>query len=163
MCSYCGCRAIGPIRDLTLEHVEIRNLMGEVRRAVERDDLDAAVEHLTALLPVLTAHDAVEELSIYRSMERVPEQSEKVGTLFDEHDDLVGILERAMRHIRRSGPESVDWPEVLDGFSMLWEHIDHEENGLFPAAAIALENEDWELAGEIRAAVADGRIRTRQY
>ncbi|MBC7309898.1 MAG: hemerythrin domain-containing protein, partial [Tetrasphaera sp.] len=97
MCSYCGCRAIGPIRDLTLEHVEIRNLMGEVRRAVERDDLDAAVEHLTALLPVLTAHDAVEELSIYRSMERVPKQSEKVGTLFDEHDELVGILERAMR------------------------------------------------------------------
>ncbi len=75
MCSYCGCRAIGPIRDLTLEHVEIRNLMGEVRRAVERDDLDAAVEHLTALLPVLTAHDAVEELSIYRSMERVPGQT----------------------------------------------------------------------------------------
>lgn len=163
MCSYCGCRDIGPIRDLTLEHVEIRNLMGEVRRAVERDDLGAAVEHLQSLLPILAAHDAVEELSIYPSMETVPMQAEKVGILFDEHDHLDNVLEEAMTRLRTSGPEAIDWPAVLGGFAMLWEHIDHEENGLFPAAAIAFENEDWERAEEVRAAVADGRITPREY
>lgn len=163
MCSYCGCRDIGPIRDLTLEHVQIRNLMGEVRRAVERDDLDAAVEHLRSLLPVMATHDAVEELSIYPAMETVPMQAEKVGILFDEHDHLDGVLEEAMTRLRQSGPQAIDWPAVLGGFAMLWEHIDHEENGLFPAAAIAFENEDWEQAEEVRAAVEAGRIQTRQY
>lgn len=163
MCSYCGCRDIGPIRDLTLEHVQIRNLMGEVRRAVERDDLPAAVEHLTSLLPILAAHDAVEELSIYPAMENVPMQAEKVGILFDEHDQLDDILEEAMTRLRASGPAAIDWPAVLGGFAMLWEHIDHEENGLFPAAAIAFENEDWERAEEVRAAVSDGQIQTRRH
>ena len=158
MCSHCGCRAIGPIADLTCEHEVIRNEMGEVRRAFDRGDLDAAADHLTTLLPVLVVHDTVEELAIYPSMEKVPMQADKVGVLFDEHDEVDRVLDTAIGTLRETGPSTVAWTEVLRVFAMLWEHIDHEENGLFPAAAIAFETEDWERAEQVRAQAEAGRI-----
>ncbi|KAB7744204.1 hemerythrin domain-containing protein [Nostocoides sp. F2B08] len=151
MCSYCGCRDIGPIGDLTREHEFILNTMGEVRRAVGRDDLDAAADHLTTLMPVLILHDTVEELAIYPSMKNVPMLAEKVAILFDEHDEADQVLDTAIDTLTESGPTAVAWAEVLRVFAMLWEHIDREENGLFPAAAIAFETEDWERAEQVRA------------
>lgn len=162
MCSYCGCRDIGPIRDLTREHEAIRNEMGEVRRAVGRGDLDAAADHLTTLVPVLALHDTVEELSIYPSMETVPMQGDKVGILFDEHDEADQVLDTAIAALRETGPSAVNWSEVLRVFTMLWEHIDHEENGLFPAAAIAFETEDWNRAEQVRAQAEAGSIAVRR-
>jgi hypothetical protein len=34
---------------------------------------------------------------------------------------------------------------------MLAEHIDHEEHGVFPAAAVSLDPADWEHAATVRA------------
>ena len=163
MCSYCGCRAIGPIADLTREHEVITNEMGEVRRAFDRGDLDAAADHLTTLLPVLALHDTVEELAIYPSMETVAMQAEKVGVLFDEHDEVDRVLDTAIVSLRETGPATVAWTEVLHVFAMLREHIDHEENGLFPAAAIAFETEDWERAEQVRAHAEAGRLARRRF
>ena len=163
MCSYCGCRAIGPIADLTREHEVISNEMGEVRRAFDRGDLDTAADHLTTLLPVLALHDTVEELAIYPSMETVAMQAEKVGVLFDEHDEVDRVLDTAIVTLRETGPATVAWTEVLRVFAMLREHIDHEENGLFPAAAIAFETEDWERAEQVRAHAETGRLARRRF
>lgn len=150
MCSYCGCRAITPIGDLTAEHVVIQNLCGAVRRAVETDDPAGATTQLVALAEVLHEHDAVEEQSIYPAMARLEEFGDKVGTLFDEHDELDAIVDEALLIAARDGAAAVRWDAVLGVFEILLEHIQHEENGLFPAAAIALDTPDWEHAMRVR-------------
>ena len=150
MCSYCGCHAIGPIRALAEEHVMIQNLMGETRRAALRGDDDAAIGLLRRLQSVLAEHDAVEELSLYPAMARHAEFRGHVEDLFDEHDDLAVLLERALTIADAQGACSVEWVRVLAGFDVLMEHIQAEENGLFPAAAISLDVLDWERAEQVR-------------
>ncbi len=155
MCSYCGCRSIKPIGDLTAEHVDIQNLCGEVRRAVNSENYEVAAQRLARLATVLHEHDAVEELSIYPAMARHTEYSDKVEHLFDEHDDLDIVLDRALKTISEAGPARVDWAAVIAEFETLLEHIQNEENGLFPAAAIALGAQDWEDAERVRLQVRE--------
>lgn len=150
MCSYCGCRAITPIGDLTAEHVTIQNLCGEVRRAVSAGDHATAAARLSELADVVHEHDAVEEQSIYPAMGRIPEFGDKVGTLFDEHDELDAVIDEALATVASDGPAAVRWDPLLAVFEVLLEHIQHEENGLFPAAAIALDTPDWEHAMRVR-------------
>lgn len=150
MCSYCGCRSIKPIADLSAEHVDIQNLCGEVRRAAMSENIELAGERLVRLAAVLREHDAVEELSIYPAMARHTEYSDKVGNLFDEHDDVNLVIEQALATMQQRGAAQVDWATVIAEFETLIEHIQHEENGLFPAAAIALETKDWEAADHVR-------------
>lgn len=149
MCNYCGCRAIEPIAELNAEHERILNLRGDLRRAVARGDEPAAVEVLRELRTVLALHDTVEELAVYPAMERLPEFTDKVGTLFDEHDDTDDVLDAALAAAGRGDP--VRWDGVLGALDVLAEHIDHEEHGLFPAAAVSLDPADWELAAKVRA------------
>lgn len=150
MCSYCGCRAIGPIADLTAEHVQIQNLCGQIRRDVAAGNLAEATARLPRLEGLLHRHDTVEELSIYAAMARLPEYSHKVGTLFDEHDAVDAAMQTALATARSAGAGAVDWGPLLAAFDTLVEHIQHEENGLFPAAAIALDTQDWDHAQRIR-------------
>ncbi len=157
MCSYCGCRSIKPIGDLTAEHVDIQNLCGEVRRAVIDGNHELAGDRLARLATVLHEHDAVEELSIYPAMSRHAEYRDKVGSLFDEHDDLDRVIDEALEVLRDAGAASVSWDAVLAQFEILLEHIQHEENGLFPAAAIALDTTDWEEAERVRIEVHNAR------
>jgi len=150
VCSYCGCHAIGPIGALAAEHELIQNLMGEVRRSVLAGDHATAVTLLGRLQQVLAEHDAVEELSIYPSMARHGEFTVKVASLFDEHDELDAVVDQALATARDTASAAVDWTPVLAGFQMLMEHIQAEENGMFPAAAIALDTADWERAERVR-------------
>lgn len=162
MCNYCGCRAIEPVAQLTAEHEQIQNLSGDVRRAVSRGDRAAAMHLLRELHDVLELHDAVEELSLYPAMARQPEYGEKVGTLYDEHDALDDIIDTALETANAADPDSVDWPGVLAALGVLTEHIQHEEYGVFPAAAISLDPADWEHAGEVRARLTAQRSRSRE-
>lgn len=107
MCSYCGCRSIKPIGDLSAEHVEIQNLSGDVRRAVHNVQYQEAGDKLVRLARLLREHDAVEELSIYPAMARHTEYSDQVGTFFDEHDVLDSVLDEALDTIEKSGPAAV--------------------------------------------------------
>ncbi len=153
MCSYCGCRALEPIARLTDEHEQIQNLCGEVARRVEQGEHAAAVALAEQLRERLRVHDAIEERSVYPAMARLPEYADKVGTLFDEHDDVDSVLDAALSAASSDGASSVDWAPVLATFDVLVEHIQHEENGVFPAAAIALDAADWEHAQRVRAEV----------
>lgn len=150
MCSYCGCRSLKPIGDLSAEHVEIQNLCGDIGRFVGAGDVETAGERLRVLATVLAEHDAVEELSIYPAMARHQEYGDKVGTLFDEHDDVDSVVRDALRTLDDSGAAAVRWDAVVAPLETLLEHIQHEENGLFPAAAIALDTPDWEDAERVR-------------
>jgi hemerythrin-like domain-containing protein len=150
VCNHCGCRAFEPVAQLSDEHDQILHLSAEIGRAVARGDCTVAAEQLRALHDLLEIHDAVEELSLYPAMARNPEFLEKVGTLFDEHDDFDRVVGSALTSVQRTGPSSADWAAVLGALEMLAEHIDHEEHGVFPAAAVSLDPADWEHAAAVR-------------
>lgn len=149
MCNYCGCRAIEPIARLTAEHEVILRLTHEIGGAVARDDHAVAAELLTRLQEVLAVHDAVEELAVYPAMARHAEFADRVGTLFDEHDDLDRVIRGALA--AGPGPSAAPaWAEVPRALDTLVEHVDHEEHGLFPAAAVCLDPADWDRATAVR-------------
>jgi len=151
VCNYCGCHALEAVAQLTAEHEQILKLSGEIRRAVARRDHVMAAEQLRTLYDVLELHDAVEELALYPAMARLLEFSDKVGTLFDEHDELDQVVQAAISAANRTGPSTADWAAVLNALHMLAGHIDHEEHGVFPAAAVSLDSADWEHAAAVRA------------
>jgi len=149
MCNYCGCRAIEPIAQLTTEHEVILKLVHEIRAALARGARGTAAERLSRLQEVLEIHDAVEELAVYPAMARHPEFADRVGTLFDEHDDLDQVIRGALAAgPGRSGAPT--WTDVSSALETLVEHIDHEEHGLFPAAAVCLDPADWDRATAVR-------------
>ena len=150
MCNYCGCRAFEPVAQLSAEHDQILHLSAAIRRAVAGADHTVAAGRLRALHDLLEIHDAVEELSLYPAMASNSEFREKVGTLFDEHDELDRVVGSALTSVERTGASTADWAEVLGALEMLAEHIDHEEHGVFPAAAVSLDPADWEHAKVVR-------------
>lgn len=151
MCQYCGCDRIGPIGALMDDHFVIRNLCGHIRRHVEAGDSDAAVELTRELQRIFSVHNAVEEAGLYLSMTRFEEYEEKAGTLYDEHDAMDALLAEVLAGAETQGAEQVDFGALLNEFDVLVEHINHEDNGLFPAAAVILESADWERCERLRA------------
>lgn len=151
VCNYCGCRALEPIAQLTAEHERILRLSGEIRRAVARGEHEAADRLLHTLHDLLEVHDAVEELALYPAMARHLEFGDKVAALYDEHDELDRVIQAALSKADHSGPGTQNWASILTALEVLTEHIDREEHGLFPAAAVSLDPADWEHAAAVRA------------
>ncbi|WP_345508016.1 hemerythrin domain-containing protein [Terrabacter aeriphilus] len=117
------------------EHVEIINASGDLRRACERRD-DAAVERAAHRLGhLLDPHTSAEESGIFAVLSEDPEFTDHVATLCAEHDDLGRQLVAIRRGEHRRFP-------VFE--RALRDHIDREENGLFPAAAIAFAGPEWD-------------------
>lgn len=151
MCNYCGCRAIATVAELTAEHEQLQRTADQLGRACDRGDLDRAADELRTLVDVLGAHDQVEELALYPALLREAELADKVGSMFDEHDEIDEVLHRALA-VAAVEPAEVEWPGVRAALEKLVRHIDAEEHGLFPAAAVALDAAAWEHAEAVRAA-----------
>lgn len=132
MCSHCGCRALSPVARLTAEHEQVLELLGEVRRAVDAQALDDCV---TRLEQVLIAHTRGEERSLFSELRDDPVLGDHVAALCAEH----GEIDAALSGLRTGDPRTFSHFETL-----LRRHIDKEENGLFPAAAIALDGAGWD-------------------
>jgi hemerythrin-like domain-containing protein len=146
VCSYCGCCALASIAQLTAEHEQIVNLMGDVRRAMGATDatlLETATSRLTA---ALTRHTDGEERSLFTELRDDPELAGHVDALCAEHVDLDSRLGR----LQPGGTAAV---HDLEG--LLRRHIDKEENGLFPAAAISLDGAAWD---RVDARLADDAV-----
>lgn len=135
MCSYCGCDAIDVIGRFMDEHVEIINATGELRRAVEAGAGEDAVRARVAVVAgLLGPHTGAEEVGLFSVMKQQDEFSAYIATLCGEHTTLDGLLDAIAegRH------------ELVEAFEhALREHIDKEDNSLFPAAAVSLAGEDW--------------------
>jgi hemerythrin-like domain-containing protein len=130
MCSYCGCRSIEPIGRFSAEHDDIINATGTLRRAAAAGDAAttaAAAAHLTAMLD---RHTRAEEESLFAALRLDPEFTEHVDRLCAEHRDIA-------EHLDRLGAGNLQLAETFE--LSLRDHIDKEENGLFPAAVIALD------------------------
>jgi hemerythrin-like domain-containing protein len=135
MCTYCGCESIAVIGRFMAEHTEIVNAAGRLRRAVEGGDpagVERACDEVAALL---SPHTQAEEVGLFSVMRRQEEFTEHIDSLCSEHTTLDEQLAavRAGDHGR--------FPQFLDD---LRHHIDREDNGLFPASAIALDGPDWD-------------------
>jgi hemerythrin-like domain-containing protein len=135
VCSYCGCRAITVIGRFSAEHEAIINATGTVRRAAHDGDHTAAQAAVQVLADLLHPHTGSEERSLFAELRLDPEFTEHVDALCSEHREITARLTT----IAGGDLNAVDALERL-----LRRHIDKEENGLFPAAAIALDGPAWE-------------------
>lgn len=135
MCSYCGCQSLTVIGRLTAEHVAIIDAAGALHRAASAPDLNSAGRALALLLD---PHTRSEESGLFAELALLEGFADHVSSLCAEHVDLDADLAAIIggRH------------DLVERFlARLRRHIDREENGLFPAAAIALDAEALDRLG----------------
>ena len=137
MCEYCGCQALTAIAELTREHDQIVNLIGDVRAALRADDTARMAEVAQQITAILGPHTTVEEHGLFPA-------------LADEFPDHIAALHDEHRQIEQALAEGVD----LDTLEMLREHILKEQDGVFPAALATLSTEQWQAVEDIRAQLA---------
>ncbi|HET6966691.1 MAG TPA: hemerythrin domain-containing protein [Ornithinibacter sp.] len=134
MCGYCGCESIDVIGRFMREHVAVINATGDLRRACATTDLAAVHGAVAALGALLDPHTAAEEVGLFAVLAEDPEFADHVRRLCAEHVVLGELLGRVDRGEHDLFP-------LLE--RALREHIDREENGLFPAAAVAFAGPEW--------------------
>lgn len=134
MCSYCGCDAIEVIGRFMAEHVEIINATGKLRSAVHSGDADSLEIARSAVAGLLWPHTVAEEKGLFRVMARDETYASHIEALCEEHEMLEELLDQlapgdraAMSRFERA----------------LRDHIDKEDNSIFPAAAVGLDGADW--------------------
>ena len=135
MCSYCGCRANTVIARYSAEHDEIVNAMGILRRTASAGDRDGARVAVGDLAGLLEPHTSSEERSLFAELRRDAEFTSHVDGLCAEHRGIDAALARVVEGDLAAAGMLED---------ILRRHIDKEENGLFPAAVIALDGPAWE-------------------
>jgi hemerythrin-like domain-containing protein len=138
MCSYCGCSSLTVVGRFMNEHEQLVGRLAALRRAVATDDrsaVRAAADHLAELLD---RHTAAEEAGLFTVLREDAEFTEHIDSLCGEHASLDDQLATI-----RAGVDEIE--DVLQAFVVaLRNHMDREDNGLFPAAAIALSGPAWE-------------------
>lgn len=134
MCSYCGCDSIEVIGRFMTEHVEIINATGKLRRAVSSAGSVDVASARSVVAGLLWPHTEAEESGLFRVMARDEVFADHIATLCGEHELLGRLLSDVV-------PGDDDAMARFE--DTLREHIHKEDNGLFPAAAVALDGADW--------------------
>ncbi|OFS16057.1 MULTISPECIES: hemerythrin domain-containing protein [Kytococcus] len=140
MCTYCGCESIHVIGRFMAEHDRLTDLTGPLHRAADAGDLPAAQEAAERIAELLEPHTHAEELGLFTMLRREEHIADHVDDLCAEHDALDAQLARI-----RTG----DLAGVDAFVRQLRNHMDRENNGLFPAAAIALGGPEWDEVDEL--------------
>ena len=135
MCGYCGCESVDVIGRFMREHVDIINATGDLRRSAEADDPARVRAAATTLRGLLDPHTVAEETGLFAVLAEDLEFTDHVHGLCGEHLTLGRLLDRI-----EAGSHDL-FPHFEQ---LLRAHIDREENGLFPAAAIAFAGPEWE-------------------
>lgn len=135
MCSYCGCRSIELIGRLTVQHDEIVNATTALRVAAAEQDAPGAAHACVLLAQLMDPHVDLEERGLFAELRQEEEFTAHVDALCGEHRDI----DREIAAIVAG-----DLDRVTPFIRLLRDHITKEENGLFPAAAIALDAGQWE-------------------
>ena len=130
MCDHCGCRAFGPIAELTADHEHILELAWEVAEGEWPDEAthQAARDQLNRFLDF---HAVKEEIGLYPLLISTGDlEVERCEGLEAEHREVHDLLERAAFD-RRS-------------YFALAAHIEEEEMELFSGARFAFGDQEWE-------------------
>ncbi len=123
------------IRLLTVQHEEIINKLGEVRRFSEVDAILDCKTHAIELADLLRAHNKLEEEGLFDALAPDGEFSESLTKLKLEHDEIDGLVARIA---------SGEYTLVSELETLLRNNISNEENGLFPASAVTLDGIVWD-------------------
>ena len=146
MCEYCGCQQIEVIGELTREHDAVVALISKVQKAVvdqRQEDVVASCRQISA---ILAPHTVVEEQGLFPEMAQ--EFPDHIEALRSEHREIEKVLDEATGCV----PDDPTWPERLAGVLLLLrEHILKEQDGVFPAALVALDADQWERVEAVRA------------
>lgn len=134
MCSYCGCDSIEVIGRFMREHDGIINATGRMRAAVRSGNPIAVEDARAEVSALLWPHTSAEEVGLFRVMAREEQYAAHIATLCGEHQNLDELLAL----VTPSDDEA-----MLRFDDALRTHIDKEDNGLFPAAAVALDGAAW--------------------
>ena len=137
MCQYCGCHENSIIGRLAEEHVRLIDLTGDMVRAVEASDRDRARELAVTARDLLHPHTSAEERGLFAALRREEgAYGEAIDRLCDEHTTLDSLIDRIVEGEWHLGPEFVHG---------LREHIDREENSLFPASVVSIiDGDEWD-------------------
>jgi len=136
MCSYCGCRNIPLIGLLTDQHEEIVNATYALRMAARADEQERAATAAKHLAELMHPHTGLEERGLFAEMRKDEMFTEHIDSLCGEHSTIELELDAiAGGNLARIEPL----------LTLLYNHIDREENGLFPSALAFLQDEQWDL------------------
>ena len=147
MCSYCGCDSIEVIGRFMAEHVEIINANGELRAAVHSGNAEALEAARSVVAGLLWPHTVAEEAGLFQVMARDEVYASHIASLCAEHESLA---------VHLAAITAGDSAAMALFENELRDHIDKEDNGLFPAAAIALGGAEWIEVHEITPHSHDG-------
>jgi hemerythrin-like domain-containing protein len=136
MCSYCGCRNIPVIATLNAEHDAIVNSTYALQMAYRDQDAESAKAAGKALAELLHPHTRREQDGLFAEMKKDDLFTEHIASLCAEHDALDAELE-----LIAAG----DLTRIVPMITLLNNHIDREENGLFPAALAYLDDDQWDV------------------
>ncbi|MDN5769090.1 MAG: hemerythrin domain-containing protein [Humibacillus sp.] len=138
MCNYCGCRDITVVGRFMTEHEHIINHLG-----VLRDSLHDAERRRAATVTLgehLLPHTGSEEVGLFTVLARDEVFTEHISRLCGEHQLIESLLGQI------SAGELDVFPELE---TVLRDHMDREDNGLFPAAAIHLGGPEWDEVDDL--------------
>ncbi len=136
MCSYCGCREIPIIAKLNAEHDAIVNSTYALQVAARNSDVDSARSAAKEIGRLLHPHTTREQDGLFAEMRKDELFTEHIGSLCAEHDALDDMLATI---------EGGDIDGIAGMLRLLHDHIDREENGLFPAALAYLDDSQWDI------------------
>jgi hemerythrin-like domain-containing protein len=148
MCEYCGCQQIATIAELTREHDDVVAIISRIHSAMVGQDRQEVARGCQQILSILAAHTVVEEEGLFPEM--TDEFPEHIEVLRSEHHEIEKVLREAADAI----PDDPTLPDrLVKVLFLLREHILKEQDGVFPAALVALDADQWERIEAVRARV----------
>ena len=146
MCEYCGCQQIAVIGDLTREHDAVVAIISQVQKSLAGQHHQDVVTSCRQISAILAPHTVVEEQGLFPEM--AGEFPDHIEALRSEHRAIENALDEAARGV----PDDPAWPDRLTkALMLLREHILKEQDGVFPAALVALDADQWERVEGVRA------------
>ena len=121
---------------LNAEHDAVVNSTYALQIAHRDGDIEAARVAGRRLGALLHPHTRREQDGLFAEMRKDELFAAHIDSLCAEHDELDVLL------VTIENGELERIPEML---TLLNDHIDREENGLFPAALAYLDNEQWDI------------------
>ncbi len=123
----------GIFRRLKDEHAAIAAMM---RRAAGTTSAEARRGLFEEVRRELLAHAASEERELYPVLRRLDETSDLVDESVEDH----GAIEQMLEQLRAMDFDSDDWADLFEETMLeVHDHVDQEENELFPLAEELLE------------------------
>jgi len=123
------------IAKLNAEHDAIVNSTYALQVAFRDRDVESAGTAGTLLANLLHPHTHREQMGLFAEMEKDQLFTEHIASLCAEHDQLDAELDAIT---------AGDLSRIPSMITLLNNHIDREENGLFPAALAFLDDDQWD-------------------